>query len=309
LRDLTKSVTAVSTERGVVQVQVYGGTAMAGMTAYVMVENSYPAIDLFSESYIAEVHRDLDLYRNAHLDGTTLDEFSYMRIPTPPKNLINGLWRDRFAGKAFAATFKQERKMNFVQTLVDVRYNPAGHPEVRIRAIDEYWDHLRQGPLRIEQEFYRYSRLLFGDQTFAGIHDTFHNRLTNDEPWATGINWWRIPRQYGQSDEDLSLPLRMGLLVSHPGSIMYDQFYGFDIPRFASKAMRDALYDARLHYHGYNDTGRWGADLSKEPFLSVINPVEQKIRLLNQFNPAAPDLPRNARTVELAPQSCGAERI
>ena len=93
------------------------------------------------------------------------------------------------------------------------------------------------------------------------------------------------------SDEDLSLPLRMGLLVAHPGNIAYDQFYGPDIHQFAVKAMNDARFNARLHYHGYNDTGRWGVDLSTEPFLSKLNPVERKIRLLNQFNPAAPELP------------------
>ena len=69
-----------------------------------------------------------------------------------------------------------------------------------------------------------------GVKTFAGIHNTIHNHLTNDEPWAPGINWWIIPRQYGMSDENLSLPLRMGLLVSQPGNIMYDQFYGWEHP-------------------------------------------------------------------------------
>jgi len=72
---------------------------------------------------------------------------------------------------------------------------------------------------------------------------------------------------------------------------MYDQFYGWDIHRFAQKALNDARFDARLHYHGYNDTGRWGVDLSTAPFLTTINPVERKIRLLNRFDPAAPRLP------------------
>ena len=54
------------------------------------------------------------------------------------------------------------------------------------------------------------SRQVFGDKNFAGIHDTFHNHLTNDGAWATGIDWWTIPRQYGMSDKDLLLPLRMG---------------------------------------------------------------------------------------------------
>jgi len=57
------------------------------------------------------------------------------------------------------------------------------------------------------------------------------------------------------------------------------------------KAMKDARFDARIHYHGYNDTGRWGVNLASHAFLSQLNPVEQKIRLLNRFDPAAPELP------------------
>ena len=287
LQDATAKAQADVTAPGVIQVRVMGSSTMAGMTAYIMVENTYDTLDLFSAAFVRIIHQRLDQYRDVPFDGIALDEFGYMSVPHP----LIGNFRDRFGGKAFAAAFERERKLNFVETLLNMRYFPTGHPEVRIRAIDEYWDHLRQGPLRIEQEVYQYSRHLFGEQVFAGVHDTFHNHLTNDEAWATGINWWRIPRQYGQSDEDLSLPLRMGLLVSRPGKIMYDQYYGWDIPPFATKAMRDALYDARLHYHGYNDTGRWGRDLSSEQFLSVINPVERKIRLLNQFDPAAPNLP------------------
>jgi hypothetical protein len=83
----------------------------------------------------------------------------------------------------------------------------------------------------------------------------------------------------------------MGLLVSHPGKIMYDQYYGWNIQRFAEKALNDARFDARIHYHGYNDTGAWGADISSQKFLDTINPVEEKIRLLNSFDPAAPELP------------------
>jgi hypothetical protein len=172
-----------------------------------------------------------------------------------------------------------------------MRYCPTGHPEVRIKAIDVYWDFLRTGPLRIENEFYNYSRKTFGDKVFAGIHDTIHNHLANDEPWASGLNWWMIPRKYGMSDENLSLPLRMGLLVSHPGNIMYDQFYGGNIQRFAQKALNDARFNARIHYHGYNDTRVERVDLATKPFLDAINPVEAKIRLLNHFAPAAPELP------------------
>ena len=287
MRDVTDKTTQTAVSPGSVTIRVRGGSAFAGLTAYAMVESVYNWTDMFSPAYVQRVHHDLDQYRDIPLDGTALDEFGYIVPPWP----LTQPFRDRIGGKAFAETYERETGMNFVTALFNMRYSPAGHPEVRIEAIDKYWKHLREGPLAIEQEFYRYSRQLFGQATFAGIHDTYHDHLTNDEPWTTGINWWQIPRQYGQSDEDIILPVRMGLLVSHPGNIMYDQFYGHDIPKFAVKAMRDALYGARLHYHGYNDVGTWGADLSKSDFLSVIDPVEAKIRLLNQFDPAPPDLP------------------
>ncbi len=287
LRDVTNDAKEVASEPGALTIRVRGGPGLAGLTAYIMAENTYNSVDMFNDAFITCVHRDIDYYADVPLDGTALDEFGYFDTPQP----LIGNFRDRLAGKAFAATFERETGMNFIETLFNMRYSPVGHPEVRIRAIDSYWDHLRKGPLRIEEESYRYSRHVFGNNTFAGIHDTFHNHLANDEAWTTGINWWRIPRQYGQSDEDTSLPVRMGLLVSHPGAMMYDQFYSFNVRSFAVKAMHDALYNARLHYHGYNDTGRWGANLSGEKALSVINPVEEKIRLLNQFDPAAPDLP------------------
>lgn len=263
------------------------GPEASGLTVFAMTTTWYKAFDLFSDAYRRWIHEAIDSYRDVPFDGTSLDEFGYIRIPMTPVTP----WRGHLSGKAFATQFEHTSGQPLTDTLFATRFAPAGHPETRIRAINLYWDFMRTGPLSVEQEFYRTSRETFGSGTFAGIHDTFHNHLDNDEAWATGINWWVNPRQYGMSDEDLSLPLRMGLLVAHPGTIMYDQFYGFDLERFATKAMNDARFNARLHYHGYNDTGRWGADLSSRAFLSKINPVEDKIRLLNRFDGPAPRLP------------------
>lgn len=289
LEDVTRRVKAVARvagpTTGVMDISVNLGPAYAGRTVFAMQQTWLNAMDLFSDGYIRWLHQVLDEYRNVPLDGTALDEFGYTRL------LGNPPWRGLFAGRHFQSQFEASTGMKLPETLFAMSYVPAGHPEQRIKAIDEYWDFLRTGPLRIETAFFNYSRTVYGDKNFAGIHSTIHNHLTNDEPWASGLDWWTEPRQYGMSDEDLSLPLRMGLLVSHPGNIMYDQFYGWNIQRFAQKALNDARFDARIHYHGYNDTGAWGVNLSSQPFLNAINPVEEKIRLLNQFNPAAPELP------------------
>lgn len=287
LSDVTGKAKCTSPEPGTLTVNLKLGPHYAGYTAFVLATNWYPVMDMFSTAFRNWLRNIIDQYRDVPLDGTALDEFGYVRIPMNPTTP----WRGHLAGRAFAERFRAATGMDLTRTLFDTRYAPQGHAEVRIRAIDQYWDFLRSGPLQSERDFYNYSRQVFGDKNLAGIHDTFHNHLTNDEAWATGIDWWTIPRQYGMSDEDLSLPLRMGLLVAHPGNIMYDQFYGWDTHRFAVKAMNDARFDARIHYHGYNDTGRWGVNLASEAFLKQLNPVEQKIRLLNRFDPAAPELP------------------
>lgn len=287
LNNVTGRAKSTSPEPGTLIVTLKLGPKYAGYTAFVMETNWYPVMDMFSAAFKSWLRNTIDQYRNVSLDGTALDEFGYVRIPMNPTTP----WRGHLAGRAFAKHFRAATGMDLTRTLFATRYAPAGHPEVRIRAIDRYWDFLRSGPLDEERDFYNYSRQVFGDRNFAGIHDTFHNHPTNDEAWATGIDWWTIPRQYGMSDEDLSLPLRMGLLVAHPGNIMHDQFYSWDIHRFAVKAMNDARFDARIHYHGYNDTGRWGVNLAGKAFLKQLNPVEQKIRLLNRFDPAAPELP------------------
>lgn len=289
LEDVTSKVRSVSRigdpTTGLMDVSVDLGPRYAGRTVFAMQETWLNALDLFSDAYLRWIHESLDEYKDVPFDGLGLDEFGYTRL------LGNPPWRGLFAGKAFQAHFEAATGMKLPETLFAMRYCPSGRREVRIKAIDSYWDFLRTGPLRIENEFYRYSRKVFGDEVFSGIHSTIHNHLTNDEPWASGLDWWTEPRKYGMSDEDLSLPLRMGLLVSHPGNIMYDQYYGRSIQRFAEKALDDARFGARIHYHGYNDVGAWGVDLSTKPFLDVINPVEEKIRLLNRFDPAAPELP------------------
>jgi hypothetical protein len=289
LENVTTRVTAVARvadpTTGLMDISADLGPKYAGETIFAMQQTCLNAMDLFSDGYTRWIHQAMNEYRDVPLDGAALDEFGYTRLLGDPP------WRGLFAGKAFQAGFEAATKMKLPDTLFAMSYCPNGHPEVRINAINVYWDFLRSGPLRIENEFYSFSRKVYGDRVFAGIHSTIHNHLTNDEPWASGLDWWEEPRKFGMSDENLSLPLRMGLLVSHPGNIMYDQYYGRDIQRFAEKALNDARFDARIHYHGYNDTGAWGVDLSTKPFLDAINPVEEKIRLLNRFDPAAPDLP------------------
>lgn len=68
-------------------------------------------------------------------------------------------------------------------------YAPEGQESVRIRAINQYFSLMRQGPRRIERIFSEYVRHFCGENAFLGLHNTFHNQLQNDEIWG---NWLQL---------------------------------------------------------------------------------------------------------------------
>jgi hypothetical protein len=289
LRELDSGeVKTVSSNGDTVTLSIDAPSLPAGSIVYILAAHYENSPDLFNDEIIHAFDETLRHYADIPFDGTALDEFGWI----PVKYRKDGsLFRSRIYGLAFAGEYKKRTGLDLARTLFDMRYAPENHTEVRIKAIDTYFDVLRDGPLRVETAFRSESQKLFGASIFSGIHDTFHNSLNTDDIWRVGLNYWRLPRDYGQSDEDFPPAERMGLLVSHIKPIMYDQFYSKDIDAFPAKALRDACFGGRIHYHAWNDTGKWGVNIADPQVLAQIRPVEEKIRLLNEFDPAAPSLP------------------
>ena len=286
LTDITAMAKTVKSDASKVDLSI-DATNLAGYTAYVMVAHYYNWPDLFNDVVIDCYRNILEHYADIPFDGTALDEFGNMSL-THSKD---GNFRERFYGRAFAAEFQRRTGTPLARELFDMRFAPEGKREVRIRAINEYFDVMRDGPLRVEKAFYKMSKEIFGPNTFAGIHDTYHNYMRTDDVWTVGFNWWINPRDYGQSDENWPQPQRMGLLLTHRGPVTFDQYYSRSLESFLQKAFYDARFDGRVHYHGWNDnTGRWGIDLSDTKKYSVIRAAELKIRLLNNVTPAPPKL-------------------
>lgn len=286
LRDITASVKTVKTDAAGVTLAIDAPAKLAGYTAYIMVAHYYDYPDLYNDVMADTFHDLLGHYADIPLDGTAVDEFGWMMLN--PKR--DQPFRDRFYGQAFAAELRKRTDTSPEQALFDMRYAPEGKPEIRIRAINEYFDVMRYGPLRAEKQFYKMSKEIFGPNTFAGIHNTYHNHLTSDDIWRVGLNYWTVPREYGQSDENWLMPERMGLIVAHSEPITYDQYYGGNLGNFLKKAFREACFGGRTDYLAWNDTRNGRINMADMDKYSAIRDVELKIRLLNQFNPAAPKL-------------------
>lgn len=286
LHDITALAKTVKSEGSNVDLSIDAPTNLAGDTAYVTVAHYYDYPDLFND-VMADTFRELlERYADIPFDGTALDEFGYMMLN--PKRTQP--FHDRFYGQAFAAEYQRQTGVPLAQALFDMRYAPEGKPEVRISAIDEYFDVMRQGPLRVEKQFYDMSKEIFGTNTFAGIHDTYHNSTRSDDIWRVGLNWWSVPREYGQSDENWGMPQRMGLIAAHHAPVTFDQYYGGIETNFLKKAFGEARFGGRTHYLAWNDLRPTRVNMADMEKYSGIHDVELKIRLLNQFQPAAPKL-------------------
>lgn len=272
------------------QVSITAPPKYAGYKAYVLTADYYNYYDVFSKKHGEVFKTMLDAYAHIPFDGAALDENGAMGV-TVSKSWKEEIMPDRPWGRDFAGYCKREYQTDPVRLLFDMRYSPENQPEIRIKAINTYMEARSKGTTQVEHFFYDYAKKLFGKDCFIGCHTTFHNSLTGDDIWTTGLNWWDLPREYGQTDEGLPMPDRMGIGLSGTKPVMYNMYYSRDKQAMYHEALDPASFGVREHYHGWNDSQGWGKNLQDDDFLEDLEPVEARVRLLNHFDPVAPKLP------------------
>ena len=257
-------------------------------TVYVMVAHYYGAIDLFSDQAIQEFRDLIDAYADTGLAGIVLDEYKNMTI-MPPWQIDE--FRERFYGKNFHRYFQEQTGNDLVQTMFEMRFCPENREDIRIRAINQYFDIFRHSTKRVETFVAEYSVKVFGPQALSGLHNTYHNTLQSDEIWQTCCNWWEVPRKYAQTDECIAYPIRMGMACGCPENLVYDMYYTTNPEGYFKKAMKDAPYGCRVTYHIIrNGDSDISLNTGDPKFLEAVKPYEDKIRLLNLFDPKLPKM-------------------
>lgn len=257
-----------------------------GYTVYMTVAHYYQYPDLFGPKMEDDFRGIIEEYKGCGFDSFVLDEFKNVTVQGPWANYC---FRDRIYGDHFREYFRAESGKDLDRILLDMRYCPEGRDGIRMAAINLYFDLFRHSTKRFETYLYHYVKQELGENAWDGLHNTFHNWLQEDEIWQTCCNWWEVPRTYAQTDEDIIFPIRMGMACQCKESIVYDMYYHKDPQAFADKVMRDAAFGSRLHYHAMND-GVYGVDTGSEEFLRFIRPLEDKISLLNRFDPSMPKM-------------------
>ncbi len=256
---------------------------LEGYTVYAMVAHYYSYADLFGERMISDFCDAMDFYRSAGFDGFVLDEMK--NVPVVP-SWLNSTPCERCYGDHFKSYFYEQTGEDLDKILFEMRYCANGYDKSRIKAINLYFDIFRHSTKRVEKLVAEYNTKHFGSDAFFGLHNTYHNSLQSDEMYTTGCNWWEVPRKYGQTDEDITFPVRMVIACQTTENLCIDMFYNKSEDAFVEKAMRDAPFGCRTHYHAMNDSF-YGVNTGTEEFLSLIRPYERKISLLNAFDPPA----------------------
>ncbi|HVW59779.1 MAG TPA: hypothetical protein VHC48_07085 [Puia sp.] len=287
LEDITGMVTSIAdTDR--VSVSIHAGSRLKGYTAYIMTQHYYKSCSNFSGQAKRILTGVFGAYSDIPFDGVGLDEYKSLRIVRPQAMKGRHVFRERLYAVGMGRRLRSITGEAPERVLFDMRYAPAGRPEVRIRAIDEYMALLRTATLDVERTMYETGKRLYGKNCFVGLHNTFHNNLDQDEVWQTGVSWWNIKRDYGHTDEETATPIQLGIGMCYPMNAMYNMYYNKSLQRIWTKALYDLRYGIRTHYHAANDGQQWGVSIEEPAALEKINRVENAARLLNRFNPTFP---------------------
>ena len=260
-------------------------SSLDGLNVYVMVAHYYKYHDLFGMGMENDFGCLIDSFSDIPFDGFGLDEFHNLSL-TVPWEVTS--FRERVYGKAFHTYYAEKTGDDLIKTMFEMRFCPEKCESIRMRAINKYFDIFRHSTIKVENFVESYARKTFGDDVFIGVHNTFHNHLQNDEMWSTCCNWWEIPRRYAQTDEKMCYPVGLGIAYNCAENIVYDMYYHKDENTFFEKAVRDARFNTRVHYHAINDGSEWGCDTGSKDFLQKVEKFEEKITLLNIFEPALP---------------------
>ncbi|MDP4284874.1 MAG: hypothetical protein Q8891_10640 [Bacteroidota bacterium] len=290
LKDITAKCETSLPDKTTVEIKINGGALERGLTACVMTQEYCSQSSMWGDVEINGFKEAMNKYSDIPFDGVALDEYGNKFVERIFDLTSANPFRGRWYSNAMAEAYKKATGNSLVKTLFDGRYAPEGKPEVRMKAINQYMDFMRGGALRVEKAVYDYSRKVYGEAIFNGIHDTYHNSLINDEIWANGISWWLLPRAYGQTDEKTFLPTQMGVAMAHTENAMYNQFYNIVFSVVQEKALSDLRYGVRTHYHAMNDKRVNRSDLLDPVAIAEINKVENCSRLLNKFNPLLPKI-------------------
>lgn len=286
LEDVTDKCLITESRTNKMVVDVTLGSEYAGKTAFFEIAQYYNSVAV---SDAVEHHLALiDAYADIGLDGIIMDEYGYLVLNT--SNIEAGT-EEPFRGRIYSDSMKkyyaETWKLDLDRLLFDMRYAPQNDEKIRIKAINTYFEKLRVFPLIVENRVAEYCKEKFGDNFYISCHNTFHNHLDGDDIWHTACNWWDLPREWGHTDENITFPVRWGVMLAAKNPIMIDMYYSAENQAYYDHIIDGAPLHCRDFHHAYGDFF-WGGSYTDPQFLANIRKLDKQIKRLNDFQSIYP---------------------
>ncbi len=239
----------------------------------------YP--DLFSQEAF-DYDSDLYLrYKSVPALGITKDEWGF-----PPD--FNRQWnRDYFWFSTNMAKAYGQKTNG--RSLVDdffLIYLPCqGKEKERLQAMDDFNHLYSDRVLEYEDLLYNKTKEIWGSNAFVGVHGTWFPWPNALEFRKNGLMWWRMKRDYAQTDEYVPFCCRNGMAKA-TNSIWYNMYYASNVPPYLYEHWTAALSSGRVHIHTlYPRSKNTPATAENYGTLPIINggvgQIRAKVRLVN----------------------------
>lgn len=291
LQDVTEKILITNSRPMMCEVEFHGGKEFAGYTIFFMIVQYFNAYELFGGSFFEKKEKTLmEAYSDVPFHGVCMDEVGFLLLDTP--NIYSGAeepFRGRFYSEGQRKHYEDKFGIDLIRMLFDMRYAPAGDDKIRIKAINRYFDELRFAIIRNENQVVDLSRKLWGDDLYLSAHNTFHNRLDNTEVWHTACAWWDLPRDYGHTDENITFPVRMGIMLAAKEPLMLDMYYSSEDEDYYNHIIEGAPFNCREFHHPWLDKNGV-RNITRKDFCEMLYKLDEAVAKLDDFQTVLPRL-------------------
>ncbi|WP_404423774.1 hypothetical protein [Nibricoccus sp. IMCC34717] len=282
---IDSQVTCEADASGGTRLRVAAGRENAGKRALLFPRFTHVTPDLFSPNLHTYVEKMFESVAALPLYGTAVDEWGISFIFHFD---AQGLYFEELAYSDYMdRAYESRHGRRLRDDLLLLRYGPRGE---RVRVINQYLANLRAGMAANEKMSYDFAKRFFGKDAFVGTHPTWS--ADSLEVFQNGLSWWEVKRDYGQTDENVIVPIRLALAHKAGGAVWYNMYYSMDLATvagFYKETWANARWGGRTHNLGYECPNEQVCEYAKPGNLEAIWEMEAQITKLNQFQRSAPD--------------------
>ncbi|MDO4630087.1 MAG: hypothetical protein Q4C70_12980 [Planctomycetia bacterium] len=146
-----------------------------------------------------------------------------------------------------------------------------------------------------EEQLYTLTKELFGKNAMVATHPTWHSYPNVQEFRKNSLFWWRLPRDFAQTDETCPFPCRTGM-SKREGRVWYNEYYADHIEPYIYEEWVNVAGGGRQNIHPFCCASpqpmRTKENFGLLPILeSGVDAARAKTRLLSLITTSPLDSP------------------